>query len=79
MQERIEVNVYLEDAQLVKELKQKLSETEQRALRMGEMYTALEVRHSNLQMINIELLDTLKANGLQYRPGLERWLKDLSR
>lgn len=78
MQERIEVNVYLEDTQTVKDLKQKLQEAEQRAFRMGEMYSVLETRYSNLMMINLEFLDLMKANGFKYRPGLERWLKDLS-
>ena len=67
---------YQENAQVLA-LRHELASTKEKLNALQKRYTALDVKYAQEAVINLELIDLCKRQGIKFRPGLDisKWDK----
>lgn len=73
----MEVTVYFQNTELVTQLKQSRDDALQRAGEWKKKFEELSRKYADIQHVNIELVDTLRINGIRFRSTAEvaKWGK----
>lgn len=67
----IKLQVYLQDSDRVRMLEALLEDSKHNEQMWRERYKALEMKYANVQIVNIELIDELRAHGIRFRPSAD--------
>lgn len=65
------IRVLLQNDDYVKRLEQQLQSANERAVQLEQQFNKLQADYMGLSCRNLEMIDTLKANGIKYRKGLD--------
>ncbi len=65
------IRVLLQNDDYVKSLEQQLQLANERAVLLKQQFDRLQSDYMSLSVRNLEIIDTLKANGIKYRKGLD--------
>lgn len=62
------LTVFLQNTDYVKELEDRLQKAERRASELEHKLEVAQSKMADVQLVNLELIDTLKAQGYKFRP-----------
>lgn len=65
------IRVLLQNDDYVKSLEQQLQLANERAVQYKQQCDKLQMDYASLSVRSLEMIDTLKANGIKFRKGLD--------